>query len=362
MSLLIKYLLTTQYKRRYNHQASGFTMIELLVAAIMSFLIITPILTFAVSILNDDVKEQAKASTELELQSALDYMQQDISQAFYIYDGAGITALTTPTNQLPTVTNGQPVLVFWKREIIPNAINVTVNDITKDKCDDVLDPTGICDDVYAESLVAYYLVKETDDKSKWCQPGGGNCPARIERWSIRDGAKRINGTYLCGDDGVTGCDDDKYKRFKRSKGFNSYNYDADTTNTTDFPLSWTQRTGEGYEDVPQVLVNYIDRNTVTGTANFCLNSLGMPTAQPSPAVSPPLPMEDSVVIGGTVADKTPTFQGFSGCVNTAGNIAKISIRGDALRRNEARNADCTGSATYCPTVSGQISGGSRFGQ
>ena len=64
---------------------SGFTMIELLVGTIIAFLLITPLLSFVVNILNTDVKEAIKTTTEQELQAAVDYIEQDLSQAIYIY-------------------------------------------------------------------------------------------------------------------------------------------------------------------------------------------------------------------------------------------------------------------------------------
>jgi type II secretory pathway pseudopilin PulG len=365
MSLLIKYLLTTQYKRRYNHQVSGFTMIELLVAAIMSFLIITPILTFAVSILNDDVKEQAKASTELELQSALDYIQQDISQAFYIYDGAGIQKLTSPTNQLYDIPNVNevPVLVFWKRELVKNAIDVTTQNVCTSPANDDEDGNSSttnpqkCDDTYVESLVAYYLVK--DNNPKWCQPGTSNCPARIERWSIKDGAKRTNGTYLCGDKGddTSICPDtDDRKNFRRNKGFNPFNYDAIITDNTDYPLSWARATGETYDTTAQVLVNYISPSTLApSSATQCRTAFNIPTSATTP-------IENDLRIGVTDYTNPTTFHSFYGCVNSTNNIAQITIRGDALRRNDANTQACQKESPNCPSVSGQIGSRSGFGQ
>ena len=359
MSPLIKYLLKTSNKQRLNsHQVGGFTMVELLVATVMSFLIITPILAFAVNILEGDVKEEAKASTELELQSAIDYIQQDISQAYYIYDGAGVTALTTPTNQLLPVTNGKPVLVFWKRELVKNAIDVTVTPNTV--CGDELDTNGKCDDTYVDSLVAYYLVTETDNNSKWCQPGSGSCPARIERWSIKDGIKNSSGVYLCGTTGedTATCPDNNYKaNFRKNKGFNAYNYKSPTSTSTDsYPLTWENSGYDATTPKSQVLVNYVDVGVIprpNASPFFCSNALGLATAS-----------EIKYRIGTNDPTTRLNFTGFSGCVDSSKNIALINIRGDALRRNEARNADCTPDkkSPYCPSVTGQIGGRSGFGQ
>ena len=57
-------------------------MLELLVATVIVFLITVPLLTLAVDLIDRDVKEQAKAKSEQELQVAIDYITQDLSQAF----------------------------------------------------------------------------------------------------------------------------------------------------------------------------------------------------------------------------------------------------------------------------------------
>lgn len=351
MSLLIKYLLKTPNKRRLNsHQVNGFTMVELLIATVMSFLIITPILAFAVNILEGDVKEEAKASAELELQSAIDYIQQDISQAYYIYDGAGVGKIQA---QLLPITSGTPVLVFWKRELVANAIDMTATPNTV--CGDELDTNGKCDDTYVDSLVAYYLVK--DNAPKWCQPGNGSCPARIERWSIRDGVKNASGVYLCGTTGqdTATCPDNNYKaKFRKDKGFNAYNYKSPTSTSTDsYPLTWQNSGYDATTPKSQVLVNYISSQSLDIPANFCINALNIPSS--------PTPTDATYRIG-VDANNAEKFTGFSGCVDSTKNIAQITIRGDALRRNDANNKPCDKESPNCPSVSSQIGGMSQFGQ
>ena len=133
----LKFILSTQLKRSgINKTNSGFTLIELLVAMVMAFLIITPLMTFMISILDSDRKEQAKATSEQEIQAALDYIARDLQQAVYIYDADGVTRVTNTTtitssgikDQIPPLksapncnpTTGSspsvctPILVFWK--------------------------------------------------------------------------------------------------------------------------------------------------------------------------------------------------------------------------------------------------------
>ncbi|NES02313.1 MAG: type II secretion system protein [Okeania sp. SIO2F4] len=220
MKTLLNSLLKKLYPKRrspLSKSTSGFTMIELLVATIVATIIIVPILTFVVDILNRDVREQAKTNSEQELQAAVDYIAQDMSQAFYVYDDDGVTAIE---EQLPYSDDNEktPILVFWKREFVRDA----------------LEPSGgmcsstNCDDTFVQSLVVYYLIE--DDQEIWCQPSGSTCPKRIARFQIQDGVRDTQGNYVCGFDGLPDCDSAK---FEKSQGFNSYDRDNPTNWTKD---------------------------------------------------------------------------------------------------------------------------------
>lgn len=74
MKNLLRLLLKTQQQQNRSGQAQtekGMTLVELLVGAIMAFLIITPMLGFVVDMLNTDRREQVKANTEQDIQAAL---------------------------------------------------------------------------------------------------------------------------------------------------------------------------------------------------------------------------------------------------------------------------------------------------
>ena len=90
MSIFLKLLLKHQVRSSpakfdQNHKIKGMTMIELLVGTIIAFIVITPLMGMVIGLLNDDQRESAKANTEEEIQSALDYIGEDVSQALYIY-------------------------------------------------------------------------------------------------------------------------------------------------------------------------------------------------------------------------------------------------------------------------------------
>ena len=138
----IKSLLKSLRRRK---RASGFTLLELLIALILTFLIITPLMSLVISFMNNDRQEQAKNSSQQEIQAALDYMAQDLQQAVYIYDAGALSKTTNTTNpensgiqnQIPPFNGNAvanctdnascvPVLAFWKRKYFDR------NDIVKD--------------------------------------------------------------------------------------------------------------------------------------------------------------------------------------------------------------------------------------
>ena len=98
----LKFILSLKLKCfGINNKNSGFTLIELLIGMVLAILIITPLLGFMIDILDTDRKEQAKATSEQEIQAALDFIERDLQQAVYIYDRDGLTRntdTTTPTN------------------------------------------------------------------------------------------------------------------------------------------------------------------------------------------------------------------------------------------------------------------------
>ena len=275
MNYLLRLLLKDklrQKQQKSNKNITGFTMIELLVGTIIATLLIVPMLTFVVDILNRDVREQAKTNTEQELQATIDYIAQDMSQAFYIYDPDynGDSESTPPIssynefiNQLPYSDDNEkkPILVFWKREFVEHSVPVNPSDASIDCPDDETE----CDDAFVQSLVVYYLVE--DNNNIWCQPSGGTCPKRIARIQIHDGVRDTQGNYVCRDNDMDTdgrsqeCDSDSdKKKFQKDRGFNSYDREN--------PTNWTN--SENYnlnENNADPLVNYIEGLTVDNVSD-----------------------------------------------------------------------------------------------
>ncbi|MEQ9486118.1 hormogonium polysaccharide secretion pseudopilin HpsC [Coleofasciculus sp. F4-SAH-05] len=166
----LRFILKSQLKRQSNR--GGFTLIELLVAIIMAALIITPVLGFMINFLQTDRREQAKTTTEQDIQAALDYIAQDMQQAIYIYDkdglnGTGIQGISEELASLPCPADAdecKPILVFWKRRFLSREV------------------TGQINDHFVYSLVAYSIADNKNDANGTWSP-----TARILRYEFRDG-------------------------------------------------------------------------------------------------------------------------------------------------------------------------------
>lgn len=345
MKNLLRLLLKTQQNRKYsesNHGISGFTLTELLVAMVMTFLILTPLLTFVVDMVNTDRKEQLKAYTEQEVQSAVDFISQDLSQAVYIYDKTGVDAIAGPGKFIPRSDERVPILVFWKRRLVKDSQPVLPNQTPID-CD--LNDPDDCDDTYVSSLVAYYQFKEKG--AIWCQPDSSpaNCPTRIVRYEIKDGVKNTAPTDPA-DPYYTDAETNLNQR--RDAAFNpTFDLSDPTANVT---------TGEANVTDFDVLVNNIDQSTVPlpATANQdCKTTLGITDpAAPAPAIN-------ALISDDQTYSKTNSFYA---CVDTSRNIARVYLRGNAMRRiyNDATyNAN---NPAFFPTATAQVKGLSSPGQ
>ena len=349
MKTLLRLLLKNQHQRNRSGPAQtekGMTLVELLVGSIMAFLIITPMLTFVVDMLNTDRREQVKSNTEQDLQAAADFIFQDLSQAIYIYDGKGITDIKT---QLPNNgdSNRTPILVFWKRQQIKNSLPVNATLTPKpSNCNPAALPgkAGECNDTFVLSLVAYYQIKDTTPNLTWCQPSGDNCPSRIARYEIREPIKNPYTTdatkpYYDATDLNDG-----------QKGSDAFNKDFDFSKPT---VNVT--TGVNFPTTPEVLVNYIDHSSNTNvpvpTGAQCKTLLGV--------IPPPAPAtfneNDLLITDGST-------HSFYACVDTSNNLARVTIRGNSLRRLQTDANFKTTSSAFFPITTVQVKGLGGYGK
>ena len=351
MKSLLRLLLKTQHQQNRSGQAQtekGMTLVELLVGAIMAFLVITPMLAFVVDMLNTDRREQVKSNTEQDIQAAVDFIAQDLSQAIYIYDNAGITAIKS---NLPAPTSpevGTPILVFWKRKLVKNAVSVDTNPATRVPPKDCnTTPNKPCNDTYVRSLIAYYQIKD-DTAGIWCQPQGSPCPTRIVRYEIHEGIVKDSTQTDPATRYYSGGEVNNQSQ-EVSPGFNPiFDFSQPTQNVTQGP-PFPQ---------PEVLVNYIDHTVVPPSdPQECEKALGNPT------VTVPGQLAPVAVLEPTLRVSDPDKNSFYACVDTARNIARVTIRGNSLRRLQPKDAEFKAtSSAYFPTASVQVQGRGALGQ
>ena len=354
MKTLLRLLLKNHHQQNRSKSVQtekGMTLVELLVGVIMAFLIITPMLGFVVDMLNTDRREQVKTNTEQDVQAALDFIAQDLSQAIYIYDNAGITAINQSPTPLPSAPNETPILVFWKRKQIKNAVDPNqAAPRTPLACDLATPPNGpnLCDDTYVRSLVAYYLVAQNTPNNTWCQPSGNECPSRIARYEISEGVKdsrippvNANGYFSNAEVKVSQ---------RHSPAFNSaFDWSTQPTDNVTTPVGLA---GLGSE----VLVNYIDHSPLVPPppGDECQQALGNPRA-PVPGTTGTAPVPETTL---RIPPAPPdTVNSFYACVDTARNLARVTIRGNSLRRLQPDNANYDPDrSAYFPKASVQVQG------
>ncbi len=276
-------------KSSLTKKASGFTLIELLVAMILASLILTPLLTFMINIMQADRREQAKSNTEQELKSSLDFITRDLEQSVYIYDADGIDAIRTQLPENSKRTKYFPVLVFWKRQYLKNVVGITTSDSNCEKQPEK------CDDTFTYSLVAYYLIKD-DSNTTWSKA------ARIGRFQISDGYG----------DSKTDIDD----------GFKLF--DLKGTGDLKTKMNAWKKDSKTYKQQILTLVDYIDQTKIDTTNN------------PAPATCPTGMQQIPKFTGSgySVASGDVRTASFHVCVDSLNTAAEVYLRGNALARIE----------------------------
>lgn len=326
---MLKFFFKNLAKRsQLSGRNRGFTFIELLVTLVISSIVLGALLTFMNNMLTSERQEQAKATTEQEIQAALDYIARDLQEAVYIYNGDGVAAIKS---QLPnsTATDRVPVLVFWKRSFFPSTRELTNTSVTPPRvgCLVKLPPANTdCDnrDYFVYSLVAYYLIYDND--STWSKV------ARIGRWEIQDGIKNPynSSIYLINADpnfklfdlNLAGNLPEKMNLWKNASN-NSSNYDLNKNKV-------------------QPLVDYVDQNKGAGF----LAPVACDTTSSDAQLVPK---------NNTIANPLEIYS-FYACVDSTKTLARVYLRGNALARIKSNATYTDTQDTYFPTANVQVQG------
>jgi prepilin-type N-terminal cleavage/methylation domain-containing protein len=113
----------------FRRQASrGFTLIELLVSLLVAFIFLLATAMIVIETMRLDREETGRTQVQAELTQAMEFIQQDLAEALYIYNdteqpnGDGIPdviqRLYTP-GWIRQPAGAIPVVAFWKLEPIP---------------------------------------------------------------------------------------------------------------------------------------------------------------------------------------------------------------------------------------------------
>lgn len=340
LHFILKYSLS-QKKYYTANKNNGFTLIELLVAMILAVLVITPLLGFMINILDTDRKEQAKVNSEQEIQTALDYIAQDLKQAIYIYDAKGIKKIKS---KLPDANKTEkiPVLVFWKRTFEKQAIDVKVNGSSKGN-----------DDSFVYSLVTYYLIqsnKKNNADKTWSEQ------FRIARFELKGGVRNLDKPYK-GNNGDP-LDPKTYNYIKEpDKGFALFRLnDPKIKGTLEEKMnSWKKDNNDLTYDLNKtaVLVDYIDASPINNSNKSKLAAVDCTTIFDVENLSSKVPSFEGT--HSYSSNKNFKNNSFYACVDIDNVSAKVFIRGNAYARINTGDTNYNQNRqSYFPTASTQV--------
>jgi hypothetical protein len=324
-----------------------------------------------------DRREQAKVETQGEVQSALDFISDDLQKAVYIYNSDtlerdspnGIRDQIPSSPTYSAFADSTPVLAFWKRiyyapdENVPvgGGINKRVgcleygtstNNTSAAAPCNAATPTGA--GRYTYSLVVYYLINDN--------PTGANLAwssaARIGRWEVRDG---IRASCQTGTNATTvspTCAEPRPISRIAITGSTSVNYwvspddgfkpfDAQGADLATVMRTWTKTATPYANTPPTILLDLVDDTPFVagqddGTAvNPPFGIAIRPNATVAGVTTNTSCADPTVGVGVVLSESaqripsTFTVGGLSSfyvCVNSGQSAARIYLRGNALAR------------------------------
>lgn len=158
-------ILKTLPLSRKRHKKSGFTLIELLITILISAVVITALLSFVVDLLQTDRREYARTETQREMETALNFIVDDLREAVYIYDKIEQPrSNSSPLKDfIPSFTDATPVLAFWKAKRLDDDPTKMPSSCGTNNAE--------CNQIVirrrAYSLVVYYVAKNPPKDPTW---------------------------------------------------------------------------------------------------------------------------------------------------------------------------------------------------
>lgn len=173
MKPLITLLQNLIRSKRQKHLSSGFTLLELLIATVMSSIVISSLLYFMIDIIRTNAAETARKNTLQDMRQALEFIRDDLKEAVYVYTGDQLDDRNIGADDgiLDIINTSdddlEPIIVFWKLEDVPYSDN---DDLPDDCSDETIDETEQnCEELRISqrtyTLVAY--LQDNDPTDTW---------------------------------------------------------------------------------------------------------------------------------------------------------------------------------------------------
>ncbi|MDX2230109.1 MAG: prepilin-type N-terminal cleavage/methylation domain-containing protein [Leptolyngbyaceae cyanobacterium bins.349] len=243
---------------RKRRKMAGFTLIELLVAMIIGSIIVVLLLSLVIQLTEVNARDAGRSQVQQDMQTALDFINDDLREAVFVYNGQCLAGTGIPTsstnystvcpgiaNYIPAAMNSatrRPVLAFWRTDPLPvgidNLCRTSASAIADGSADPLLQTVCIAGSTY--SLVVYAIDTDTTD-TDW------QGEAQIYRYKLSQFA----------DNATTVTENTGYAR-PQVGAFLQWPFEIDETGTV-----VDARNGSP-NNPAQVLVDFVDNGTTAG--------------------------------------------------------------------------------------------------
>lgn len=174
----------------------GFTLVELLVAALIGAILLAATAGIVVNVLRIDREESGRSEVQAELTQAVEFMQRELSEATYIYgdeddnDIPDVIELLYDPGWIKRPPNSIPVVAFWKYEPLPDScfqgddpatglLRPKPNAIPQEYWDGLRSRRSVFNLVVYYHRVNYNTIGNPNDPAEW----EGN--SRITRYALQ---------------------------------------------------------------------------------------------------------------------------------------------------------------------------------